>query len=383
MKRLLHFFPTISRLGGVEAILKLHAQRDAEYGWESVVLIGCENEAKARQYGATGLGFRAWKNMTYLKKRFRDFYQDFKPDVFVCHNLWAGRHLFPYTPDCLKLAMMHTASKESRTAVANCANYLDGALAVSPQIARDVDELTGNRFETAVVDIPINAPPPPQHSEIQGRPFVVGYCGRLIIEQKRCDRLADLIDATLKMSPQIEFELMGDGSYDIQLRKRFGDNDRVKLLGRKSGADYWSRMQSWDAIVFTSDYEGTPIGLLEALSQGVIPLFPRINSGGDPYAEQVDPSLVYEKENLGQAAARLVALSQSENAEIDMMRARAIKLARRHSAEDYFKLFFGALEKLAPLAEKTVPAQDKIPRLSTADFLPLYFIGRLIPDWIY
>ena len=384
MKRLLHFFPTISQLGGVEAVLRLHALHDATAsGWESAVLIACEADDVCRRYGASGLGIRGWNNMMDLRKRFLHFYDLFKPDVFVCHNLWSGRHLLPYMPHCLKVTMLHTASDESKIALANCASFLNGAIAPSSQIASDVRKITGNRFEVASVDIPINPPQPPTRNRSRGHPFVIGYCGRLVVEQKRCDRLVELIEETLKLSPDIRFELMGDGSYEPDLLRRFGKNNRVTLLGRKSGGDYWSHLQAWDAIVFTSEYEGMPIVLLEALSQGVIPVYPRINSGGDAYAEQVDPSLLYEKEDVGQAGMKLVSLSQLDETTFAAMRARAINLTLKHRAEAYLKSFFGYLERTLAGTENVGSVEGSASRGCPADLIPFYFLQHQMPRWVY
>ena len=383
MKRLLHFFPTISHLGGVETILRLHCEKDAAFGWESKVLIGCESDETCRRFGAVGLGVRGWRNTADLRRGFSRFYHEFQPDALVIHNLWAGRHLLPLASRSMNVGFIHTASEESWIALANCRDYLDMIIGISPQIAQQAQQMVSENVEVTTTFCPISPPPPPTRSRQSGTPFVIGYCGRVVVEQKRCDRLADIMEQALKSSADVRFEVMGDGPYGETLQQRFGANPKVALLGRKSGSDYWNRLQSWDAIISTSDYEGTPIGLLEALSQGVVPVYPRINSGGDTYAEEIDPNLLYEKEDVAGAVKKLILLSQSDEAKLAPLRATAITLTLKNRPEKYLESFFASID--AGLAashhhERSVTATKST---SWRDHVPFYFVRKFMPRWVY
>lgn len=383
MKKLLHFFPTISHLGGVETILNLHIKQDAAFGWESKVLIGCESDEICRRHGAEGLGIRGWKNTAALRRGFSRFYDACQPDVLICHNLWAGRHLLPLATRSMNVGFVHTASQESWIAMGSCRRDLDMVIAVSPQIAAKAKEIIGGNVLIKTVDVPIQIPPvPPPRHRPRGAPFVIGYCGRIVIEQKRSDRLVDIIEKTLQASPDIRFEIMGDGPYRPTLQQRLGDNPRVAVLGRKSGDDYWKRLQSWDAMILTSDYEGGPIVLFEALSQGVVPVYPRIDSPGDAYTQSVDPSLLYEREDIAAAAAKLVYLSQMEDSQLDLWRAKGGELTLKNRPDKYLATFFSHLEA-GLTAGRHAQSAGSTRTVTWRDYVPFFLVRKLMPRWVY
>jgi glycosyltransferase involved in cell wall biosynthesis len=364
-------------------MLCLHARQDAEFGWESTMLIGCETTASCGAHGAIGLGVRGWNNTATLRRRFSKFYHAFAPEVFICHNLWAGRHILPLVLNSFRVGMIHTASEETWIALNHCRNDLDLVIAVSPQIAEQARRIVGENVMIRTIDYAITPPPPPIRNRKEGTPFIAGYCGRLTVEQKRCDRLVKLMAEALKLDNTIRFEVMGDGAYTETLQQSFGGNSQVAILGRKSGAEYWNRLQAWDAIVSTSDYEGTPIALLEALSQGVLPLYPRIDSGGDAYVAQIDPSLLYEKEDVTKAAKRLVLLSQTSEVALAPLRYQAIDLTLKNRPEKYLESFFASVEAglAAPRHSNLFSSPSRT--ASWKDYVPFFLVRRLMPRWVY
>jgi glycosyltransferase involved in cell wall biosynthesis len=113
------------------------------------------------------------------------------------------------------------------------------------------------------------------------------------------------------------------------------DRKRFVFHGRKSGIEYWNILSSWDALLFVSDYEGTPIALLEAMAAGVVPIHPAIGSGGDRYAADVDPLLAYPAVDLSALAALITELAQWPATRIETVRSRAMDRVRGHASAVY------------------------------------------------
>ena len=91
---------------------------------------------------------------------------------------------------------------------------------------------------------------------------MLGYSGRIIREAKRVDRLPALDRELLAAGVDCRWEIMGDGPELPGLRRQMAER-RVCFRGRLADAAYWEALAGCDLLVFTSDYEGLPISLVE------------------------------------------------------------------------------------------------------------------------
>jgi glycosyltransferase involved in cell wall biosynthesis len=157
-----------------------------------------------------------------------------------------------------------------------------------------------------------------------------------------------------------QLEFLGDGPERSWLEGQLPDRQRFVFHGRKSGTEYWNILSSWDALLFVSDYEGTPIALLEAMAAGVVPVHPAIGSGGDRYAADVDPKLAYPAGDLSALAALITELAQWQAARIETVRRRAIDRVRGHTSAVYRATSAGFLRHIASqpaLPRRPLPAR--------------------------
>ena len=92
---------------------------------------------------------------------------------------------------------------------------------------------------------------------------------RLDIKQKRQDLLIEAFDIISPKYPEYKLKLYGDGlAYDEKcLREKAKNNHNVCFMGATS--DVASAIQNAAIFVLSSDYEGIPNALLEAMSIGV------------------------------------------------------------------------------------------------------------------
>jgi glycosyltransferase involved in cell wall biosynthesis len=96
--------------------------------------------------------------------------------------------------------------------------------------------------------------------------FVIGGMGRLVT-QKNFSLFLDVAARVLAKNPWAVFVVAGTGSQEDKLKAKaalLGINEKVRFLGHVS--DRLALYHAFDALLMTSDFEGTPMVLLEAMS---------------------------------------------------------------------------------------------------------------------
>ncbi len=91
--------------------------------------------------------------------------------------------------------------------------------------------------------------------------------------QKRVDRWVEVAAAIYAKNPNIKFIMVGDGPDDEMLRKKIAEHKLtgiIELPGKLN--DTLSVYKQIDVFLLTSDFEGLPLALLEAMSCGCIPV---------------------------------------------------------------------------------------------------------------
>ncbi|MFV3011510.1 glycosyltransferase [Clostridium botulinum] len=106
-------------------------------------------------------------------------------------------------------------------------------------------------------------------------PIKIGFAGRLIKEQKRCDLLMELIKKLKNLEISFEINIAGEGEYyDIISEYVSKQNlaSKINLYGiipHNRMNNFWA---SQDIYLNISDYEGTSLAMLEALGNGAVPI---------------------------------------------------------------------------------------------------------------
>jgi glycosyltransferase involved in cell wall biosynthesis len=111
--------------------------------------------------------------------------------------------------------------------------------------------------------------------------FVIGGIGRLV-EQKNFDLFLEVALRTINVHPEVLFVIAGTGPLERQLREKLessGHGASIRFLGHVT--DRPGLFHALDALLMTSDFEGTPMALLEAMACGL----PVVASSVDGIAE--------------------------------------------------------------------------------------------------
>ena len=364
--RLTHFFTYFRNLGGVQSILKRHHSREQD----SHFLFSFEAN-NFKEPNISGLGVDGWDSIRCIRKKLAKHSDLFPDSVAVCHNMWGLQFLAELIPAKRRIGILHSDWTTLRPFLQSQKELLDGVLCVSNTlmelVAECLPELSkDNRIR--LIPYPIDGVPiMPNRMSLVKRPVIIGWIGRIQEEQKRVDRLPSLLKAFDDAQIDYRFELLGDGPMQEWLEKQLPAN-RTVFHGRKSGDDYYSTLSKWDFITSVSDYEGLPISMLEALSAGVLPLYPTIGSGGDEYAEKLSSNFVWEAFQFEQAASKLNLLLKQPEATLHQSRLNALNLTARHSESEYFRIFDSFTQQIVDL-----------PRISNAELpnRPFYFSDQL------
>lgn len=110
----------------------------------------------------------------------------------------------------------------------------------------------------------------------------LAYCNRLQQYQKRVFDLPPIVERLRQLGVPFHLTVAGDGPDSLELQKRleeFKARGEVSFHGRMPNAAVMDILRSSHAFLLTSDFEGLPISLLEAMSVGCVPVVYRIDSG--------------------------------------------------------------------------------------------------------
>ena len=147
------------------------------------------------------------------------------------------------------------------------------------------------------------------HFGLGGNEFVVGYIGR-VTHIKRPDRLADVVTRLHTEASKVRILVAGSGDLMPELERRVQDEQLpITLAGWQS--DVGLVLSACDAIVLTSDNEGTPLSLIQAAMTGLPVVATNVGSVSEVVADGYSGFLTLPDPL--QIADSLISLASSEN----------------------------------------------------------------------
>lgn len=154
------------------------------------------------------------------------------------------------------------------------ARMSDRLVAVGPEVRDDLlGAGIGHPDQYVVIPPGLVLPDPPPRARARsalGLPPegpIVAFIGRLT-HIKRPDRFADVVHQVALGRPDVVFAVAGDGDEAALLRRRVElEHLPVRLLGWQD--DVSVVLAASDAVVLTSDNEGTPLSLIQAAMAGL------------------------------------------------------------------------------------------------------------------
>lgn len=184
------------------------------------------------------------------------------------------------------LGILHSDESYHYEHMQRCGPYWNAAIAVSDYLNSNVlkksPELSDRAFKVCY-GVPIR-----DESIIslrkrsEGGPLRILYSGRLNDDQKRISDLGSIALELNKRGVAFELCIVGNGPFEATLRnslKNLTERGVVSFRGVLANDDVLTMYRDYDCFVLTSNYEGLPLSLLEAMSQGCVPVVTDIRSG--------------------------------------------------------------------------------------------------------
>lgn len=381
--RIIHVTTFARSGGGMQGMVRRHRRRDAALGFTPAVAAIFEPALPG--VNDAGLAAAWWWTPARLRRRFiAEIHPGSRGSLAVYHNGWGLPLFAPGDGAFRRLAFLHTDWPGLAAALPAMAPWCDAFICVSPQLVamvrRHVPQYPVERVH--FVPYPVEPPPgfraPARVPDNPRRPLVIGYAGRLEKKQKRLERLPRLMRQLHARLGNFSWHIIGDGPLRRRLEQQTRDLGPVKFHGWLTGEAYWRTLAALDVSVMTSDFEGSPIALLEAMSLGVVPFYPAIGDWGEEVARSISPLCAYPAGDMAAAADALLALARED---FSTLRARAVAAVAPHTPAAYEEAYASALH--ATIARPGYAVQKPLRQACWSDWLPLAVIGRVYENALW
>jgi len=154
-------------------------------------------------------------------------------------------------------------------------------VAVGPQVRDDLLAAgIGRAAQFAIIPPGLELPPALARDEartslgLPGDAPVISFIGRLATI-KRPDRFIEVVEHVHRMRPDVRFVVAGDGD-GAELIRQAAERLPITMLGWRD--DVQDILAASDAVLLTSDNEGTPLSLIQAALMGLPVVATRVGS---------------------------------------------------------------------------------------------------------
>ena len=184
-------------------------------------------------------------------------------------------------PGTARIALIQADSPEPYALAQNFSPWIDTLVGVSNTIrdrAKSLPEFAGKN----VIAIPYGIDFSPRIGTRGARgssELRVLYLGRLIEEQKRISRLAEVIRIADQKKLPMRFSIIGSGPDAQSFQEKIAPYSNVRMFPPVANRDVPGVFAEHDVFILLSDYEGLPLSLLEAMGHGLVPVISDLPSG--------------------------------------------------------------------------------------------------------
>jgi glycosyltransferase involved in cell wall biosynthesis len=268
------------------------------------------------------------------------------PNYDVGHSCISPR----LPPSVAIVGIVHSDDSQHYEHVARLGGYWNAVVAVSSAIAgetRRIAPALAARLSVIPYGVGVAAAFPERNSG--ARPLRVVYAGRLDQPQKRVLDLVGIVQAAAELGVQVLLTIVGSGPAEAQLKARIGCNQSVEFLGTMESDALARLLAGQDVFLLTSVFEGLPIGVLEAMGQGCIPVVSDVRSGIPELIEDGVEGFRVPIGDIRGVATRLAELHNKESMRRRMAEAAFTKAGSGcyrldHMVESYAELFGTVLD---------------------------------------
>lgn len=182
------------------------------------------------------------------------------------------------------VGIVHSDDPQHYEHVRRLGRFWDAIVAVSLAIAERTAEIApdvGARL--SVIPYGVEAPATlPARPDPPGQPLRIVYAGRLTQAQKRVLDLPAIMAALADREAPAEWRIIGAGSDEGRLRAAcaaLAHRVSVEFPGTLPNAQVPAEFARAHALILTSEFEGLPLSVLEAMAWGCVPVVSDVRSG--------------------------------------------------------------------------------------------------------
>jgi glycosyltransferase involved in cell wall biosynthesis len=281
-------------------------------------------------------------------------------------------------PGVCRIGVVQNDDNPTYASLVSYARFLDATVGVS-QHASDVLRRAPRLADKPVYYQPHGVPQlraSPASAKSANSAIRIIYVGRLIHEQKRVHLFPRILQRLVASKRPFIWTIVGDGPERERLQQSMATNapdQSVVFAGRVPYHRVPELLADSDIFLLTSDYEGLPLSVLEALVSGAVPVVSDLASG---IRESIGPDtgILVEPGDIDGYAAAILRLD-SDRVLLGRMRGAAMNLAKeRFSCEAMADRWF---EMFSALPGKTTQ-WDPSPKIENAVLMRILGL-RFIP----
>ncbi len=386
--RVRHYFTHFESLGGVQSIIQTHLDFDANSGLDSSLLAFFDPPGASPSPLVSALGLKGHHTIRQARNRFRQHERDQQIDVSIFHDLWGLAFLGEFdSPQQRRIGAVHSQWPHLEYQLTQLRGSLDGVFCDSQILAdlvlQQLPELSPERVRHLPVPTRIASE---EHllpkKPLSHRRLILGFVGRLDFAQKRVERFPALLQALQTQGIDCELHFLGTGTASDSLPQMFPADAPVTFHGRHTGDAYWKVLREWDFVIYTSDHEGSPLALIEAMSAGNLPIFPRIGCGADQLIREVNKNFLYESTQWNAVAQAIRHTQQLTPESVQSLRDQCRAISLRHSRESYHAQFTDLFRYLLNAPRLSRAFSRPRPHFLT-DWLPFGALRRYFPQGFF
>ena len=169
--------------------------------------------------------------------------------------------------------------------------------------------------------------------------------GRLDLKQKRQDVLIEAFNIISAKYPNYKLEIYGNGEDEALIKNMAKTNDHIKLMGKTSKVA--EVIQNAAVFVLSSDFEGIPNALLEAMSIGVPCVAADCSPGGASMLIHNKKNGLLVPRSNAKAMAEAISFMLDNKQEAEQMASEAMKVNDIYSEDIISEKWKKVIEKFA------------------------------------
>jgi glycosyltransferase involved in cell wall biosynthesis len=361
-RNILHLTESLASLGGVETFISQWVRADGDS--RAAALLESQH-VLANAPGQIGLRPNRFYSLAAIRRRTKNL--RLQCGTLICHNFAGLTALSDLIAHERLVVYLHTNSADVWPRLRRLAPFINGCITSGTNLAQEVKKLLGESpvtvasYENPLDDSFFNAPLGKKNRQI-----LIGYAGRLVVEQKRVERLAEFCAALKSRGVDFRLQITGDGPHKAALEKLLAPFP-VDFLGVLKRENLAGTFADWDFQIITSDYETGPLTALEGMACGVIPIFPDIRCQVTDLMQGKFGRLLYPVGDMQAAATSLQTLAKLPSLDAESLRSDLRQLVAARSVARHLASANRILEEIHARPSRRKPVhfqscwQDHLP----------------------